>query len=84
MDRTALVRPVRASWGSGDRPLSEVDAAVPFRGQPMIGDIVLIEGRRSRVVRIGRTGRFPDYHLQPGEVPVHLTVQAEDEPSPTP
>jgi hypothetical protein len=66
------------TWGLGARPQGEVDAAVPFRAQSLAGAVLMVDGRRSRVVRVGPITRFPDIYLEPGEIPVRLTVRAED------
>jgi hypothetical protein len=67
-----------ATWGSGARPQGEVDAAAPFRAQSLEGAVVMVDGRRPRVIRVGPILRFPDIYLEPGEIPVRLTVRAED------
>ena len=35
-------------------------------------------GRSCRILRVGPIARFPNVYLVPGEVPVHLTVEAVD------
>lgn len=67
-----------ARWSSGASVGGEVDAAVPFGARPIEGSMVTVDGRSCRIVRVGRIARFPDVYLAPGEVPVHLTVEAVD------
>ena len=68
----------RARWSSGASVEGEVDAAVPFGGRPEEGSIVTVDGRSCRILRVGPIARFPDVYLAPGEVPVHLTIEAVD------
>lgn len=44
----------------------------------MEGSTVTVDGKSCRILRVGRIARFPDVYLAPGEVPVHLTVEAVD------
>lgn len=57
------------TWGPGARPQGDVDAAAPFRAQSLEGAVVMVDGRRSRVIRVGPISRFPDIYLEPGEIP---------------
>lgn len=67
-----------AIWSSGVSVEGEVDAAAPFGARSMEGSIVMVDGRSCRILRVGRIASFPDVYLAPGEVPVHLTVEAVD------
>ena len=40
--------------------------------------MVTVDGRSCRILRVGPIARFPDVYLAPGEVPVHLTIEAVD------
>jgi len=65
-------------WSSDEPVEGEVDAAVPFGARPKEGSIVTVDGRSCRILRVGPIARFPDVYLAPGEVPVHLTIEAVD------
>ncbi len=78
MDGAATRITGTAMWSSGASVECEVDAAVPFGARPIEGSIVTVDGRSCRILRVERIARFPDVYLAPGEVPVHLTVEAVD------
>jgi hypothetical protein len=67
-----------ARWSSGASVEGEVDAAVRFGARPKEGSMVTVDGRSCRILRVGPIAHFPDVYLAPGEVPVHLTVEAVD------
>jgi hypothetical protein len=68
-----------AVWWDGEPPRADVDAAVAFGAGSVEGRMMMVDGRRTRVIRVGPLSRFPDVYLEPGEVPVRLTVEAEGE-----
>jgi hypothetical protein len=65
-----------AVWRHGDPARADVDAAVEFGARSVEGEMMMVDGRRTRVIRVGPLARFPDVYLEPGEVPVRLTVEA--------
>ena len=78
MDGTATRILGTGRWSSGASAQGEVDAAVPFGARPKEGSMVTVDGRSCRILRVGPIARFPDIYLAPGEVPVHLTIEAVD------